>query len=81
MQAMLKVAEIGVNTDIFVGDIVAIHIAHTREIRGIGHPKVASAPRQTLNAIEASGEFTRGFRRAVTVGVQHHDHAVARGVR
>ena len=44
MQAVLDVAEIGEDLDVFIGRVVAIKVAHNGQIWSIRHPQIAPMP-------------------------------------
>ena len=53
---MLNVAEIGVDADVFVGNIIPVGVPYDGEVRRVGHVQVVALPCQPVNAVETVGE-------------------------
>jgi hypothetical protein len=73
---VLDVTEVGEDANVFVRHIVAIRVAHHREVRSIRHPEILPMPGEALDAVEACGKGPRFIRDAIAVGVLKNDHAV-----
>ena len=56
MQAVFEIAEVGEQTRVAVGHVVAVQIVDNRQVRSIGNPQVTAVPGQALDAVEARGE-------------------------
>lgn len=46
VQAVFEIAEVGEQTRVAVGHVVAVQIADNRQVRSIGNPQVTAVPGQ-----------------------------------
>ena len=80
VQGVLNVAEVGVDSDVFICDIIAVRVADDGEVRRVGHVQVVSLPQQPVNAVEAVGERLSLIRDTIVIVVDENLDRVARCV-
>ena len=81
VHGVLNVAEVGVEQHVLVGLVVAVEVAHDREVGRIGDVKVATVPGEPLDAVQTAREGLGPVRHAVAVGIDQQFHRVARRIR
>ena len=72
VEAVLEIAEIGVKPHVIVGHLIAVRIAHHRQVRRIGHPQRAVLPREALDVVEAGGETLASVGHPVVVLIEQN---------
>ena len=76
VQRVLVISQIGIHDDVFVGHVIAVKIAHDRQLGRVGDVEVAPLPREPLNAVESGSEHLPPIRVSVAVRIQQQHDAV-----
>ena len=80
VQRVLYVAEVGVNADVLVCDIVPVGVPHNCEVGRVGDVQIVALPCQPVNAVEAAGECFDLVGDTVVVVVDEDFNRVSGGV-
>ena len=80
VQRVLYVAEVGVNADVLVCDIVPVGVPHHCEVGRVGDVQIVALPCQPVNAVEAAGECFDLVGDTVVVVVDEDFNRVSGGV-
>ena len=81
MKSVFEIAEVGIDANVFVSDVITVGIANPGQLGRVGNPEPVTFPGEPLDCVEARSEFFAGFGSAVLVFVCYDPYRVGWGVR
>ena len=81
VESVLEIAQVAVDANVLISDVVAIEIPYHGELRGIGHPQLTATPGETLDGVETRCEALAAIGFTIRILIEQDPDRVPRGVR